>query len=167
MKIAFGLAADYAGTVSDDDGERPLYLGGILKAGDREIDTLAELDAGDGLIVVEDTDYEAVRALDDAPALERRDVANTVEASPTLRQVALTGAERIDVDAAIAAGDIVTDDELAEFLKSTSVGEVLDDVGDNIVYAKRAYLAEQARGDDARKSLLRPLYNRIHADAGE
>ncbi len=118
--------------------------------------------------MLEDTDYEAVRALDDAPQFERLELDDddVAEASPTLRAVALTGSERQDIDAAIADGTMTTDDELAESTTAGTIADVLRQVGDDKLIAKRVYIAEQARGADARTTLLDALHKIINADPG-
>lgn len=59
--IAYGLRADYADN----------YLGGVIRAGDRDVNVLEALDDGSGVIVADDTDTELVNALDGRPELKR------------------------------------------------------------------------------------------------
>jgi len=130
--VAYALREAYAGTVQQlEDGqpvEVPVYLGGLLAVDDeRDIDVRAELDAGDGTIVVDETDLELVRILDEYPPLKR--VAAPADAAPTSskyeavkapdlrdelrrRELDATGTKpeliaRLEAhDAAVAAGDL-------------------------------------------------------------
>lgn len=86
--IAFGLRAEYDGTVTHDDGsEAPVYTGGVIAVGlNREaLDVRRALDDGAGRIVVDDSDLELVGALDAYPALKRlpadADAAGAVQVS--------------------------------------------------------------------------------------
>lgn len=69
--IAYRLRADYDGTVEQDGIEVPIFTGGLIAAGDRDVDVRVELDAGAGTIVVAETDSALVEALDSYPALKR------------------------------------------------------------------------------------------------
>lgn len=77
--IVYELRESYAGTVEqpnpdDPKGpplEVPYFTGGVISAGDRDIDVRAELDAGDGTIQVAEDDVYAIVALDGYPALKR------------------------------------------------------------------------------------------------
>jgi len=75
--ISYALRAEFDGTVTQelDDGtsvEVPAFTGGLITAGDRDVDIRVELDAGDGTIVVDDTaDPALILALDNYPALKR------------------------------------------------------------------------------------------------
>lgn len=75
----YELRESYAGTVEqpnpDDPKGPPLvvpyFTGGVISAGDRDIDVRAELDKGDGTIGVAEDDLYAIVALDAYPALKR------------------------------------------------------------------------------------------------
>jgi hypothetical protein len=84
--VAYALRADFEGTVSqavtelDDEGklvetgevvEVDKFLGGLINAGDRELDVKAELEEGGGRIVVLASDTGAIDALNAFPALKR------------------------------------------------------------------------------------------------
>lgn len=83
--IAYELRAEYAGTVEqvltvnehgDPDTTQtvPLFTGGVIRAGDKDLDVRAELEQGNGRIVIDDADphaQAAVIALDGYPALKR------------------------------------------------------------------------------------------------
>jgi hypothetical protein len=82
MPVAYELREAYAGTVeqadpANPDGppvEVPYYTGGVITAGDRDINVRAELDAGNGTIIVPDTDLAAIIALDEYSPLKRTTV---------------------------------------------------------------------------------------------
>lgn len=72
--IAYGLREAFAGTTTDDDGEAvPIFTGGVLTVhdGDREVNVRQLLDEGDGVIVVDGSDWPLVSRLDEYPALKR------------------------------------------------------------------------------------------------
>lgn len=71
--VAYALREDYAGTVEQDGVQVPLYTGGSLAIDDdrQHFDVRAELDDGDGTIVVTETDLPLVIALDQYPPLKR------------------------------------------------------------------------------------------------
>lgn len=83
--IAYELRAEYTGTVEqvltvDDRGNAidtvtvPAFTGGIINAGDRDLDVAAELKAGDGRIIVDEGTLDgnaAAIVLDGYPALKR------------------------------------------------------------------------------------------------
>lgn len=72
--IAYGLRAEYDGTVELDGEPVPRYLGGLLAVtGADDFDVRAALDAGDGTIVVDETNAALIRVLDEQPALKRVD----------------------------------------------------------------------------------------------
>jgi hypothetical protein len=72
MSIAYALRAEYEGTVEDfDGGTVPRFLGGILAVGPRSIDVRAELKAGGGTIVVDESDTLLVNVLDGYAPLKR------------------------------------------------------------------------------------------------
>lgn len=78
-KLAFALRAEYEGTVTikgdgDTDLEVPKFLGGVIVAGERDLDVAELLAQGDGAIVISDRDPRIVAALDEYPALKRVDV---------------------------------------------------------------------------------------------
>lgn len=103
--IAYELREAYTGTVEqvltvDADGNptatqtAPVFSGGVLRAGDRDIDVRAELDAGDGRIVLNDADpaeQPAIVVLDAYPALKR--VAAHEDDQPVNPLEALSGTE--------------------------------------------------------------------------
>jgi hypothetical protein len=72
---AYALRAEYEGTtdVTLEDGAtetRPTFGGGLLAVGDGDFDVAAELQAGDGVIVVHRDDAQLVELLDAYPALK-------------------------------------------------------------------------------------------------
>lgn len=73
--IAYELREEYQGTVpqtvGDEEFEVDVFQGGVIAAGERDIDVKAELDAGGGRIVVSEDEVLAVNALDAYPALKR------------------------------------------------------------------------------------------------
>jgi hypothetical protein len=80
--IAYGLRADYAGTVDrviavNDAGEPtetetvPLFLGGMIAVAGTDFDVAAELERGDGTITVAEENHVLIMALDEYPALKR------------------------------------------------------------------------------------------------
>jgi hypothetical protein len=77
--VAFTLREAYAGTVEVLDGEgnptgeqTPKYLGGLLRAGDRDLDVRKLLDEGNGTITVDAAAEPLVVAvLDEYPPLKR------------------------------------------------------------------------------------------------
>lgn len=81
--IAYALRSEFAGTVvqyeSQEDkdagngSEVPAYTGGIITAGDRDVDVRELLDSKpyDGVILVDDSDTGLVTALDEVPVLKR------------------------------------------------------------------------------------------------
>jgi hypothetical protein len=84
MEVAYALTAAYEGTVTavvdGREQELPRFTGGLVNIGpsleapdkgDRTLDLRAELDAGDGVIVVDESDTGAVLALDESPALKK------------------------------------------------------------------------------------------------
>lgn len=77
-RVAFALREEYAGTVlqretEDDPGtEVPVFGGGLIGAGDRELNIAELLEDGDGTIVVEPAEHPlTLVALDEYPALKR------------------------------------------------------------------------------------------------
>lgn len=96
--IGYELRAAYAGTVlqrtdGDDPGtEVPVFQGGLITAGDRDLNIGELLEEGDGRIYVEDSDAAAILALDEYPALKRTTVADGAEA--TVNTVAEAYADR-------------------------------------------------------------------------
>lgn len=78
--IAFALRREYQGTTTqvEEDGadpvEVPVFTGGLIAvADDRDLNVGEELEAGDGLVVVDEHDTAALIALDAYPALKRVD----------------------------------------------------------------------------------------------
>lgn len=75
--VAFTLRDEYAGTVvqredeNDEGREVPVFTGGLITVSDQDFDVRAELDAGDGYIVVASGNAALVDALDNYPALKR------------------------------------------------------------------------------------------------
>ena len=70
--IAYALRADHQGTVIIDGAEVPRFTGGLLKIDDaRELDVRAELDAGNGTIIVAEHDALLLNRLDAYDALKR------------------------------------------------------------------------------------------------
>jgi hypothetical protein len=73
--VAFALRAEYEGTTTQTiDGENrqvPVFSGGLVAAGDRDVDIAELLDDGDGQIVVAESDVALLLALDQYPALKR------------------------------------------------------------------------------------------------
>lgn len=70
-KVAFALRQEYAGTVEVDGEEVPRFLGGVIAAGDSDLNVAELLEEGAGTIVLEGNDTRAVVALDEYPALKR------------------------------------------------------------------------------------------------
>lgn len=69
---AYGLRAEYDGTVDLDGETVPIFRGGLLAVdGAPDFDVRAELDAGAGVIVVDDTNTALTFVLDEHPALKR------------------------------------------------------------------------------------------------
>lgn len=77
-KLAFALRSDYEGTTTvgeaDEAREVPVFLGGVIVAGERDLNVAELLEAGNGTIVVSDRDPRIVAALDEYPALKRVEV---------------------------------------------------------------------------------------------
>jgi hypothetical protein len=138
-RVAFALREEYAGTVlqretEDDPGtEVPVFTGGLIGAGDRELNVRELLDEGNGTIVIEPAEHPlTLVALDEYPALKRVPVpadapVTTGYADQTatkLREEAgrrgiagAAGASKVDLvpaleadDERIAAGDAQPDD---------------------------------------------------------
>jgi hypothetical protein len=68
----------------------------------------------------------------------------------------MTADDRLAIDQGIAAGEIKDDEAFAKWLTSTSITDVLADVGDDRIFALRAHVAESDRAD-SRKGLLDAL----------
>jgi hypothetical protein len=81
--IAYGLRAEYDGTVEQDGETVPVYTGGIIAVDGHDFDVRAELDAGNGSIVVDESNAPLIRALDEYPALKR--VATPEDGEPISR----------------------------------------------------------------------------------
>lgn len=87
QRIGYALREDFL-------GEGETYLGGIVAAGDVDLDIAAELDAGNGVIVVATSaDPRIITALDERPELERVPVED--DAAVTVTAV---GADDPDVE---------------------------------------------------------------------
>lgn len=72
MSIAYGLRAEYEGTANLDGQDVPVFGGGLLALdGGESLDVAEALRAGDGRIVVDDTDAALILRLDAYPALKR------------------------------------------------------------------------------------------------
>lgn len=79
-RIGFALRDEYA------DG----YLGGVIAAGDTDLDVAAALDAGKGTIIVDvNDDPRLITALDERPELERVTVKDDAAATVSLNAVPL------------------------------------------------------------------------------
>ena len=93
MSTAYALREAYDGTVvqyatqEDKDADRgvevPAFTGGVISAGDRDVDVRELLDGTDygpaGRIVVDDADAALVTALDEYPPLKRVDAGDASE----------------------------------------------------------------------------------------
>lgn len=73
---------------------------------------------------------------------------------------AITADERSEIDAAVEAGDILSDADLAEYVQSSTVAEIQANVGDDVLLTKRLLAAEQA-SDKPRKGLVASLTKSI------
>lgn len=91
--IAYGLRAEYDGTVDTPDGTTPAYQGGVIGVDEaREVNIAEALEAGGGKIIADPGDNALVTALDAYPALKR--IAADQDAAPTVaRYDGLTSAE--------------------------------------------------------------------------
>lgn len=79
--IAYALREEFTGTVEQDGETVPVFTGGVIRAGDTDIDVRAELDAGGGVIVVDERAAGSVVHLDEYPPLKR--VKAPKDAKPT------------------------------------------------------------------------------------
>lgn len=81
---AYGLRAEYDGTVETDLGDGavtvPKFSGGVLAVAGEDFNVREELDAGEGVIVVDAANVALVNALEEYPALKR------VAVTPDLEQ---------------------------------------------------------------------------------
>ncbi len=78
---------------------------------------------------------------------------------PPAPAVVLTDEERVEVDAAIADGDIPSDEELAAWVAENTIPDLLKKIGDDApLLAKRVLIAELAR-DTPRETLISALQN--------
>lgn len=118
---AYALRAEYEGTVEIDGEPQPVFQGGVLAVGDGDFDVAKELQAGGGIIVVQQADQVLVDLLDSYPALKRTTapdepdrVVSPYERQPTaqLRHLASLrdidghgGASRGQLEDALAAQD--------------------------------------------------------------
>lgn len=102
----------------------------------------------EGLLATADWSREATFDAHEASIVATREAAEVV---------ALSDVEAGEIAAAVDAGAILSDDDFAKWLADTSAADVVTAVGDDVVLGKRALLAEQARGDDARKGLVGSL----------
>lgn len=75
---------------------------------------------------------------------------------PPAPVVVLTADESVEVDAAIAAGDILTDDALAAWVTGTTIPALLEEIADDALFAKRVLIAELDR-DNPRETLISAL----------
>lgn len=77
--IAYALRAEHTGTVEVDGETVPAFGGGLLNIDDtRDLNVAEALEAGDGIIVVDDSDTLAIARLDAYPPLKRVDAAEHV-----------------------------------------------------------------------------------------
>ncbi len=104
---------------------------------------------------------EAVRLGIEHPA----DVNDPNPAPPVLAGgVAITGTvkhtftadDRLVIDTAIGAGEIVNDEVLTDYVAKSTTADLLNDIGDNRLFALRVLIAEEAR-DEPRKGLIAKL----------
>lgn len=131
----------------------------------RSDDALAHLASLRGLISPEGRDLANRAALigllesDDARQASAVETVDTEPDQPTADAggLDLSPDEKLEIAQAVERGDIANDQELAEFVASTSIDEIVQDVGTDRVYAKRALAAELARGDHARRGLVDAL----------
>jgi len=71
MSSAFGLRAEYEGTVDQDGEQVPAFTGGVLAIPDgRSYNVREELDKSGGTIVVPDDDHILATVLEQYPALK-------------------------------------------------------------------------------------------------
>lgn len=84
--IAYALREEYAGTVEQETDEGivtvPVYTGGVIVVGDRDLNVREALDEGDGTILIEERNAAAAAALDGYLPLKR--VKAPADAEPTL-----------------------------------------------------------------------------------
>ena len=84
--IAYALREEYAGTVEQETDEGivtvPVYTGGVIVVGDRDLNVREALDEGDGTIIIEERNVAAAAALDGYLPLKR--VTAPAGAEPTL-----------------------------------------------------------------------------------
>lgn len=121
MSIAYGLKAEYEGTVELDGTPVPVFSGGIIRVGERDVDVRQALDAGGGRIVVDDHDAALINRLDAHEALKRvaaHDAAVTLAPTDGMTVPALRDELRA---AGWSTGG--TKDELAERVQSLRAGE--------------------------------------------
>jgi hypothetical protein len=69
--IAYALREEFTGTVEQDGETVPVFTGGVIRAGDTDIDVREELEAGGGIIVVDTRAAGAIVHLDEYPPLKR------------------------------------------------------------------------------------------------
>jgi hypothetical protein len=124
--IAYGLRAPYDAVIEQDGESVPVFMGGLVALGEgRELDTAKVLD---GPIVIEDTDYQAVNALDAFVAFKRvpapkvnpeRAAAYDGVSIPDLkvalrnRDLSVTGKRDVLVERLIAHDDAVASGDVA------------------------------------------------------
>lgn len=77
----------------------------------------------------------------------------------------ITADEQAEITRAIEAGEILSDNDLAEYVKASTIADVVGEVGDDVLLAKRLLAAERARGDEARSTLVDKLSKAILTDA--
>jgi hypothetical protein len=79
--IGYALRAEYDGTVEDFDGQpSPIFLGGVLAVDGHDFDVRAELDKGNGTIVVDEANVILVNTLDEYAPLKRVSVSDDAPA---------------------------------------------------------------------------------------
>jgi hypothetical protein len=69
--LAYGLRAEYDGTVEIDGQTVPVFLGGVIAVDGADFNVRQHLDEADGAIVIDASHFTLVNALDEYPALKR------------------------------------------------------------------------------------------------
>lgn len=137
--IAYGLRADYEGTVEQDGATVPRFLGGVIAVADRPaIDLRLALEAGAGTIVVDELDTAAILALDASPALKRLPSRAAPDAPTVSRYAEVNVADlrtelgRRDLDTAGRRDELVARLEAADNIVADGgdpAGQVIADAG--------------------------------------
>lgn len=132
---AFALRDDLEGSLvqrehDEDEGtEVPIFTGGIIRAGDSELDVAKALEEGNGVIVVDDKDPAAIVALDNYVALKR--VAVPEGAEPVVGDYASRSANALKAEAKrrdLSAGG--SKDELVARLEADDAPDSEDGAGE-------------------------------------